>query len=98
MNIAIIVTWVSTHAVQLVALGCAVEKILEIRPTPNLTRVFLELSGTGAAEAAVKHAGKFKLEGKDGVFPTLFALAGIVAAIALFIFNHLAKRWQDVNA
>jgi dipeptide/tripeptide permease len=29
---------------------------------------------------------------------TPFALAGILAAIALFIFNHLAKRWQDVNA
>jgi dipeptide/tripeptide permease len=27
-----------------------------------------------------------------------FALAGVVAAIALFIFNHLAKRWHDVNA
>jgi hypothetical protein len=27
-----------------------------------------------------------------------FALAGVVAAVALFIFNHLAKRWHDVNA
>jgi POT family proton-dependent oligopeptide transporter len=27
-----------------------------------------------------------------------FALAGIVAAIALFIFNNLARRWEDVNA
>ncbi|MCI4349974.1 MAG: aminotransferase class III-fold pyridoxal phosphate-dependent enzyme [Thermoplasmata archaeon] len=32
------------------------EKLLEIRPSPNLSRVFLELSGTGAVEAAVKHA------------------------------------------
>jgi len=32
------------------------EKLLEIRPSRNLTRVFLELSGTGASEAAVKHA------------------------------------------
>jgi hypothetical protein len=29
---------------------------------------------------------------------TPFALAGIGAAAALFIFNHLAKRWEDVNA
>jgi dipeptide/tripeptide permease len=29
---------------------------------------------------------------------TPFALAGIAAAVALFIFNHYAKRWQDVNA
>ena len=27
-----------------------------------------------------------------------FALAGIAAAVALFIFNHLARRWEDVNA
>lgn len=32
------------------------EKLLEVRPSKNLTRVFLELSGTGASEAAVKHA------------------------------------------
>ena len=32
------------------------EKLLEVRPSPNLTRVFLELSGTGAAEGAVKYA------------------------------------------
>jgi 4-aminobutyrate aminotransferase-like enzyme len=31
-------------------------KLLEVRPSPNLTRVFLELSGTGAAEGAVKYA------------------------------------------
>jgi MFS family permease len=29
---------------------------------------------------------------------TPFAIAGILAAVALFIFNHFAKRWQDVNA
>ena len=23
---------------------------------------------------------------------------GIGAAVALFIFNHLARRWEDVNA
>src|SRR3989475_9703097 len=32
------------------------ERLLSIRPSSNLTRVFLELSGTGAAEGAVKHA------------------------------------------
>ncbi|MEW6387474.1 MAG: MFS transporter [Thermodesulfobacteriota bacterium] len=29
---------------------------------------------------------------------TLFALAGILAAIAMYVFSHLAKGWQDVNA
>ncbi|MGA8512177.1 MAG: aminotransferase class III-fold pyridoxal phosphate-dependent enzyme, partial [Thermoplasmata archaeon] len=32
------------------------EKLLEVRPSPDLRRVLLELSGTGAAEAAVKYA------------------------------------------
>jgi proton-dependent oligopeptide transporter, POT family len=26
-----------------------------------------------------------------------FAVAGVLAGIALFIFNHFAKRWQEVN-
>lgn len=32
------------------------ERLLKVRPSENLTRVFLELSGTGAAEGAVKYA------------------------------------------
>jgi len=28
---------------------------------------------------------------------TPFAIAGFLAALALFMFNHLAKRWQEVN-
>jgi len=29
---------------------------------------------------------------------TPFAIAGILAALALFVFNRFARRWQDVNA
>ena len=29
---------------------------------------------------------------------TPFAIAGILAAMAMFVFNHFAKRWQEVNA
>ena len=29
---------------------------------------------------------------------TPFAIAGILAAVAMYIFIHLARRWQDVNA
>ncbi len=29
---------------------------------------------------------------------TPFALAGLLAAVALLVFNRLARRWQDVNA
>jgi POT family proton-dependent oligopeptide transporter len=27
-----------------------------------------------------------------------FALAGLAAAVAMLIYNHLAKGWKDVNA
>lgn len=29
---------------------------------------------------------------------TLFALAGMAAAVAMYVFIHLARRWEDVNA
>ena len=29
---------------------------------------------------------------------TPFAIAGVLAAIAMYVFIHLARRWQDVNA
>ena len=29
---------------------------------------------------------------------TPFAIAGVLAAMALFIFNHFARRWQEINA
>jgi hypothetical protein len=29
---------------------------------------------------------------------TPFAIAGILAAIAMYAFIHFARRWQDVNA
>ena len=29
---------------------------------------------------------------------TPFALAGLAAAVALLVFNHYAKRWEDINA
>lgn len=37
-----------------------VEELIRIRPSPRLTRVALELSGTGAVDAAVKFAVKVK--------------------------------------
>ncbi len=29
---------------------------------------------------------------------TPFAVAGLLAAVALFVFNHFARRWQEANA
>ena len=29
---------------------------------------------------------------------TPFALAGLAAAVALWVFNRYARRWEDINA
>jgi 4-aminobutyrate aminotransferase len=66
------------------------EKILEIRPSPNLTRVFLELSGTGASEAAVKHA----IEGSRR--PLILSFMGQYHGLSIgaTAFGSLGARWR----
>ncbi|HEY7588438.1 MAG TPA: aspartate aminotransferase family protein [Thermoplasmata archaeon] len=66
------------------------EKLLEVRPSGNLTRVFLELSGTGAAEAAVKHAiqssGRPLILGFTGQYHGL--------SIGTLAVGSLGARWR----
>ncbi len=66
------------------------EKLLEIRPSPNLTRVFLELSGTGASEAAVKHA----IEGSNR--PLILSFMGQYHGLSIgaTAFGSLGARWR----
>ena len=66
------------------------EKLLEIRPSSNLTRVFLELSGTGASEAAVKHA----VEGSQR--PLILSFMGQYHGLSIgaTAFGSLAARWR----
>lgn len=66
------------------------EKLLEIRPSPNLTRVFLELSGTGASEAAVKHA----VEGSNR--PLILSLMGQYHGLSIgaTAIGSLGARWR----
>ena len=66
------------------------EKLLEIRPSPNLTRVFLELSGTGASEAAVKHA----IEGTHR--PLILSFMGQYHGLSIgaTAFGSLGARWR----
>ncbi len=66
------------------------EKLLEIRPSPNLTRVFLELSGTGASEAAVKHA----IEGSNR--PLILSLMGQYHGLSIgaTAIGSLGARWR----
>ena len=66
------------------------EKLLEIRPSANLTRVFLELSGTGASEAAVKHA----IEGSGR--PLILSFMGQYHGLSIgaTAFGSLGARWR----
>jgi 4-aminobutyrate aminotransferase-like enzyme len=66
------------------------EKLLEIRPSRNLSRVFLELSGTGAAEAAVKHA----IEGKER--PIVLGFMGQYHGLSIgaTVFGAYGARWR----
>ena len=66
------------------------EKLLEVRPSRNLSRVFLELSGTGAAEAAVKHA----VEGKKR--PLVLGFMGQYHGLSIgaTVFGAYGARWR----
>ena len=69
-------------------------KLLGVRPSPNLTRVFLELSGTGAAEGAVKYA----VEATErpvvlsflGQYHGLSIAAGMIGALS----SHERRFWE----
>ena len=66
------------------------EKLLEIRPSKNLTRVFLELSGTGAAEGAVKHA--IEASGRPLILSFMGQYHGL--SIGATAFGTLASRMR----
>jgi 4-aminobutyrate aminotransferase len=70
------------------------EKLLEVRPSPNLTRVFLELSGTGAAEGAVKYA----VEGNER--PVILSFMGQYHGLSIgtsmigALSSHERRHWE----
>ena len=70
------------------------EKLLEVRPSPNLTRVFLELSGTGAAEGAVKYAVEVNerpvILSFMGQYHGLSIGMGMVGALS----SHERRHWE----
>jgi 4-aminobutyrate aminotransferase-like enzyme len=69
-------------------------KLLAVRPSPRLTRVFLELSGTGAVEAAVKYAvettGRPVMLGFHGQYHGLSIATGMVGALSA----HERRHWE----
>src|SRR5437879_2555949 len=66
------------------------ERLLSIRPSDNLTRVFLELSGTGAAEGAVKHA--IEASGRPLILSFMGQYHGL--SIGATAFGTLASRMR----
>jgi len=70
------------------------DRLIETRPSPNLTRVFLELSGTGAAEGAVKYAvegrGRPVILGFLGQYHGLSIGAGMVGALT----SEARRHWE----
>src|SRR3989442_13572988 len=66
------------------------ERLLSIRPSSTLTRVFLELSGTGAAEGAVKHA--IEASGRPLILSFMGQYHGL--SIGATAFGTLASRMR----
>ena len=69
-------------------------KLLSVRPSPNLTRVFLELSGTGAAEGAVKYAvestGRPVMLSFLGQYHGLSIATGVIGSLS----SHERRFWE----
>jgi 4-aminobutyrate aminotransferase-like enzyme len=70
------------------------EKLLKVRPSPNLTRVFLELSGTGATEGAIKYAVEVRerpvILSFMGQYHGLSIATGMVGALS----SHERRHWE----
>jgi dipeptide/tripeptide permease len=71
--------------------------VLMVKELPERSQAFAKLTemlGQNSAEVTQLLWDKYD----PSCVWTPFAIAGLLAAIALFAFNHFAKKWQDVNA
>src|SRR3989475_2525846 len=73
------------------------EKLLEIRPSKNLSRVFLELSGTGAAEGAVKHA--IEASGRPLILSFMGQYHGLSIGATAFgtLASRMRRNWEALS-
>ena len=72
-------------------------EVLQVHDLPDRSQAFVRLTEMlGQTPAQVTRLLWDKYD-PSWVW-TPFAIAGILAAIAMYIFLHLAKRWKDVNA
>jgi MFS family permease len=72
-------------------------EVLKVKELPGRTEAFADLTARLGQTPEQVTRLLWNTYDPGGVWVP-FALAGVAAAIALFIFNHLAKRWHDVNA
>jgi POT family proton-dependent oligopeptide transporter len=72
-------------------------EVLKVQELPDRSRAFAVLTQhLGETPAQVTRLLWDKYN--PGQVWTTFAVAGIIAAVAMFAFLRLARRWQDVNA
>jgi len=72
-------------------------EVLHVQDLPSRSQAFAVLTDKLGQSPAQVTQLLWKTYDPSQVW-TPFALAGLAAAVALFIFNHYARRWQDVNA
>lgn len=71
-------------------------EVLQVKELPDRSRAFAALTEMlGQTPAQVTQLLWDQYDPSRVWVP--FAVAGIVAAIALFVFNHFARRWQEIN-
>lgn len=72
-------------------------EVLQVKELPDRTQAFAALTEMlGQTPAQVTQLLWDQYDPSRVWTP--FAVAGILAAIALFAFNHFARRWKEVNA
>ncbi|MCL4503243.1 MAG: MFS transporter [Deltaproteobacteria bacterium] len=72
-------------------------EVLQVQPLPDRSQAFAILTEKlGQTPAQVTRLLWDKYDPSQVWTP--FAIAGILAAIAMYAFLHFARRWQDVNA
>jgi hypothetical protein len=72
-------------------------EVLKVSELPDRSRAFATLvEKLGQTPAQVTQLLWDKYDPSQVWLP--FAIAGLLAAVALFVFNHYARRWHEVNA
>lgn len=75
---------------------CYMTEVLKVHDLPDRSHAFATLAERlGQTPAQVTQLLWDKYD--PGWVWTPFAIAGIVAAVAMYIFIHMARRWQDFN-